>query len=271
MNRGNQQTRSPWNPVRLTSRRRERDGLAAASGAYWRVFSGRWITWVGAWKRVCPRRRAGTRRPGGDDLYPPSAEAVAQRALGRVERRLQPKAADHDHVAARREHAHHLVEENRHADLGHQLKRAVSEGQPCGVTDQELDAPRQLGGKLRPRLLDHRLRDVQARDPRLRKLSGEPQRSSTGSSAEIERPGRRRASSRETAAASAARCSGASGRTRSSQPPASRSKKPRTGRRISGQVQGARATSRVRAFPITRTGRGGGGLVRSGGPLTPRP
>jgi hypothetical protein len=41
-----------------------------------------------------------------------------------------------------------------------------------------------------------------------------------------------------------------------------------TGRRISGQVQRARATRRLRAFPITRTGSGGGGLVRSGGSLT---
>jgi hypothetical protein len=152
----------------------------------------RWISWVGTGSEFAHEERARTRRAGGDGLYPTSAEAVAQRAHGRVERRLQPKAADHDHVPAGREHAHHLIEEHGRADLGHQLKRAVCEGQPLGVADQELDAVRELGWKLRPRPRDHRLREVQARDPSFRKLAGEPQCSGTCSGAEIEGRGGRR-------------------------------------------------------------------------------
>jgi hypothetical protein len=125
-------------------------------------------------------------------FYPAPAEALAQGALWGVERRLQPQAADHDHVAAGGEHACHLVEEDRHADLNDQVQGSVREGQPLGVTDQEFNATRQLVRKLRLRLLDHRLRDVQARDARVRKLSREPQRSRPRSGAEIEGAGGRR-------------------------------------------------------------------------------
>jgi hypothetical protein len=55
------------------------------------------------------------------------------------------------------------------------------------------------------------------------------------------------------------------------QPSAKRSQKPRTDRRISGHVQGARGTIHVSALPITRTGSGGGGLVRSGCSFMSRP
>jgi hypothetical protein len=207
---------------------------------------------------------------GPPRLYPAPAEALAHGALRGVERRLQPEAADNDHVAAGSEHARHLVEENRHADLSYQVHRAVGEGQPLSIADQELDAPRQGSGKLRPRPLDHRLRDVQARDPRLRKLSREPQRSRACSGAEVEGPGRRRLETgdrggqrrqvlRRVGPHALVPALRRAVEEAAHEPPDQR---PRPG---------ARATILVSALPIARTGSDGGGLVRSGCSAMSRP
>jgi hypothetical protein len=93
-----QQTPSMWDAGAAGERRSVRDGVRSRR----LVFpSGR---------RLPRKNVAWALRPGRDGLYPAPAEALAQGALRGMERRLQPKAADNDHVAAGGEHPRHLVE-----------------------------------------------------------------------------------------------------------------------------------------------------------------